>query len=96
MGKGEALSSQKPSVRRKFCENGWMEVMYDVPALTYVVLCMAKKRVSEDKNVPQTIWRYKRGVAQTDVVTKGFDYSFENKNRSCDLRNILETGSGEL
>jgi len=46
-------------------------VIYDVRALKYVVLSMAKKNpVSEDKNVPQTIWRSKRGVAQTSVVTK--------------------------
>ena len=70
--------------------------MYDVRNLTYVVLSTAKKNASRDKNVHQTTWRYKRGVAQADVITTGFECSFEHKNRSYDLRDILETGSSEF
>jgi hypothetical protein len=85
------LGSQKPLDLRKFCENGWLEIML---FMMCVLVCMSyqarqKKRVSYDKNAPQTIWRYKRGVAQTVVVTNGFECNFEHKN-------ILETGSGEL
>jgi hypothetical protein len=44
------------------------DVMYDVVSCVCRIKHGQKKRVSEDKNVPQTIWRYKRGVAQTDGV----------------------------
>jgi len=73
------------------------DVMYDVGALTYVVLSVAKKNAS---------LKTKAYLRPSDAINevshkpmslqRGSKCSFERKNRSCDLRNILETESSEL